>query len=879
VSAWRHLTRGLRVLTSRRADHELDEEIRQYFEQTEAAALERGLSPSEARRAAQLAVGNLTVVREDVRASGWEHIVGTVLADLRYAARRLRRDPGFTFVSVVTLAVGIGATTAIVSAVKGVLVEPLAYRQPERIVTVSDTTAQGQPLSVTFGTCLELAQRSRAFEALAAFKEWQPTMVGSSEPERLSGERVGAKFFQALGVAPALGRDFRPDDDRPSGPKVTILSDGLWRRRFAADPSIVGRSITLDDAQFLVIGVMPRGFENVMTPASEIWAPLQYNTVFSPQSREWGHHLRLIGRLRQGVSIDAARRELDEIAHHPVPEFERVPWALLSNGILATSLQADVTAPVRPALLAVLGAVVLLLVIACVNVTNLLLARSAQRRDELAMRVALGAGRRRLLRQLLTESVLLSLVGGALAMLVAAVAVATLVGLAPPELPRVGSIRLDRTIFAFGFTLATFVGTVVGLIPAMQATRQHPQTGTQEASRRTTRTHHGTRRALVVAEVAIALVLLTGAGLLLRSVQRVFAVPVGFDPSGLLTMQVQEAGPRYRLDTARYQFYSEALDAIRAVPGVSAAAFTSLMPLDGRIDVYGVHFDGDSVQGDGAAMRYAVTPGYFAVMGIPLRGGRLLNERDTAAGPRSVVINEAFARRRFPDGNAIGQRLRFGPTDGDWFSVVGVVGDVKQSSFDAGPPDSIYVPVEQWHWVDPFMTVVLRAPGNPASLVRAIRRAIWSADKDVPIVRIATMDALVERAIADRRFALVLFEAFGLAALILVTTGIYGVLSGSVTERKREIGVRSALGASRREIVGLVLRDGLVLVAIGVVLGVGGAVASRRAIASLLFETSSLDPITYAGVVVLLLGASAIACSVPAYRAASIDPSVTLRAE
>jgi putative ABC transport system permease protein len=480
---------------------------------------------------------------------------------------------------------------------------------------------------------------------------------------------------------------------------------------------------------------------------------------------------------------------------------------------------------------------------------------------------------------LLTESVLLSLIGGALAVFVAAIAVRTLVGLAPPELPRVAAIRLDRTIFVFALMLATIVGTVIGLIPALQATRQHPQAGTQGTSRRTTR-HHGTRRLLVVAEVAIALVLLTGAGLLLRSVQRVFAAPVGFDPSGLLTMQVQQSGPRYRIDTARYNFYTRALDAIREVPGVSAAAFTSLMPLDGSIDVYGVHFERDSsVQDDGAAMRYAVTPDYFAVMGIPLRSGRLLNAHDTANAPRAVVISEAFARRKFPDGDAIGQRLRFGPPDGEWFSVVGVVADVKQSSLDVSPSDSIYVAVQQWHWVDPSMTAVLRGRGDMTGLVPAIRRAIWSVDNNVPIVRIATMDTLVERAIADRRFALVLFEAFGIAALVLVTTGIYGVLSGSVTERKREIGVRSALGATRREIVGLVLRDGLLLATVGIMLGLAGAVASSGALATLLFGVSHLDPVTYGAVVVLLLGASAIACSAPAYRAASIDPSITLRAE
>jgi putative ABC transport system permease protein len=881
MSLWRQFTRGLRVLTNRRdADTELDDEIRHYIDETEAAARANGLSPAEARRAARLEIGNMTVVREEVRAYGWEHAIGTLVADLRYASRRLRRSAGFTAVSAITLAVGIGATTAIFSAVKAVLLEGLPYPQASRIAVIADATADGERLDVTFGTYRELAQRSRGFEALAPFKPWQPTIVGGAEPERLSGARVGADFFRALGVSPHIGRDFYADDDRPNGANVTILSHALWRRRFDADPAIVGRSITLDDAQYLVVGVMPRAFENVLAPSTELWAPLQYSTVFGPDSREWGHHLRLLARLRPDVGIDTARQELNQIAGTPVAEFSRVPWARLENGLIVRSLQADVTQSIRPALIAVLGGVVLLLAIACVNVTNLLLARGAQRRGEFAMRVALGAGRGRLFRQVLTESVLLSLIGGALAMMVAAVALPTLVALAPPELPRLGAIRLDVTIFALALLLTTIVGAVVGLIPAMQAARQDLQTGTQETSRRTAGGHRRTRRLLVVAEVAIALVLLTGAGLLLRSIDRVFAAPVGFDPSGLLTMQVQQSGKRYRLNDSRSQFYDRAIDAVRAVPGVSTAAFTSLVPLSGEIDIYGVHLESDrGPEDDGAAMRYAVTADYFEVMRIPLRSGRLLNTRDTSAAPRAAVISETFASRRFAGREALGQRFRFGPPEGDWYTVVGVVGDVKQSALDLYPPDAIYIPVEQWHWVDTLMTLVVRGRDEPAALAPTIRSAIWSVDKDVPIVRIATLDALVERAIGDRRFALVLFEAFGLAALILVTTGIYGVLSGSVTERMRESGVRSALGASPRDIVGLVVRDGLAVSTLGVVFGLAGAATASRALVALLFGISPLDPVTYASVVALLLSASAVACSAPAYRAASINPAVTLRAE
>src|SRR5215208_6436088 len=494
MSLWRQLTAGLRVLVNwRKADEELDEAIRHYIHEAEAAGLARGLPAAQARRTARLESGDVAAVRDRVRSSTWEHVVGTSLADVRYAGRRLWHSPGFTAVSVITLAVGIGATTAIISAFKAVLLEPLPYPQSDRIVMIADTGNDREPLDVTFGTYRELAQRSRSFEALAPVKQWQPTVVGATEPERLSGQRVGAEFFRALGVVPAIGRDFQPDEDRPKGANVTILSHALWIRRFDADPSIVGKFITLDDALYQVVGVMPRMFEDVLAPTTELWAPLQYSTVFGPDDREWGHHLRLLARLRARVGVEAARQELNHIALRPEPDFSRVPWAGLQNGLIATSLEADVSRGIRPALFAILGAVVLLLAIACVNVTNLLLARGAQRRGEFAMRVALGAGRGRLFRQVLTESVLLSLVGGALAMIAAAFALGIVVALAPPELPRVGAIRLDGTVFAFALCVTTIVGAIVGLIPAMQAARPDVRTGTEEMSRRTEGGHQRAR--------------------------------------------------------------------------------------------------------------------------------------------------------------------------------------------------------------------------------------------------------------------------------------------------------------------------------------------------------------------------------------------------
>ena len=888
MSIWRQLTRGLGVLTNRaKADGDLSDELHHYVEQSAAEHRARGSSPSSAHRDALLEIGNMTVAREHVRSYGWENTVASILGDLQYAARRLRHAPGFTTVSVITLAMGIGASTAIFSAVNPIFFAALPYPDAQRLVTISDRTGEGQPLDITFGSYLEIARRAHSFTRMAPISTWQPAMIGTGKPERLSGERVGADFFRTLGVAPLLGRDFQAGDDVPNGPNVVILSNSLWQRRFGGDPGIIGRSVKLNEMDFDVIGVMPREFENVLAPLADVWAPLQYELTFGAQSREWGHHLRLVSRLAPGIGIEQAKAELDRIAHTPVQDFPRVPWASLENGLAVTSLQADVTRGIRPMLIAVLVAVMLVLAIVCVNVTNLMLARSAQRRGEFAMRAALGAGRVRLARQVLIESLTLALAGGVLGMFVAEVAIHAIVALSPPELPRIAAIRLDGTVFAFGFLITTIVGVAAGILPAVGATGQNLNDETRESSTRTTGSDRGARGVLVVTEVALALALLVSAGLLLKSINHVLAVRVGFDSSNLVTMQVQQAAPRLqdtdtagalRLDSARNLEWSDALDAVRRVPGVTAAAFTSLLPLSGDVDTYGVHFEGDDeTKGDGAALRYAVTPGYFDAMGIPLRRGRLIDSRDVAGAPRAVLINESFAKRKFAGQDALGKRLRFGPEEGDWYVVVGIVGDVKRSSMEIDAPDAIYMSPAQWHWVDNVMSLVVRARGNAATLTPALRNAVWSVDKDLPISRVATMRELVDRSLSDRHFAMILFVAFGMTALILAAVGIHGVLSGSVTERIREIGVRAALGASPGEVVRMVLRRGMTLTVAGVLLGLIASGLASRVVDSMLFGVSRLDAGTYLGVAALLSAVAAVACVLPAMRAARVDPSITLK--
>jgi len=517
-----------------------------------------------------------------------------------------------------------------------------------------------------------------------------------------------------------------------------------------------------------------------------------------------------------------------------------MPWASLKQGFVVNSLQADVTRGIKPALLAVLGAVLLVLTIACVNVTNLLLAA----------------------------------LGGGLGMVVAQIGVQALIALSPPGLPRVNAIALDGAVFAFGLCITTVIGLAVGLIPALDASDL--QTGIQQSSRRNTGGHQFTRRTLVVAEVALALVLLVSSGLLLRSLQRLFSIAPGFDSSHVLTMQVQTSGHRFDNDTTTYRFFGEALDAVRRVPGVAGAAFTSQLPLSGDRDEYGLHFDPDGGEHlDGDAFRYAVSPGYFETMGIPLRQGRLLNAHDVAGAPPVVLINESLARK-FRGQDPVGRRVQVGPAR---FVVAGVVGDVKQASLAVSQSDAVYMTPAQGWFANHAMWLVVRTRGDAAALAPAIKEAIWAVDKDQPIVRVASMDALVAASAAERRFALILFEAFGIVALALAATGIYGVLSGSVTERMREIGVRAALGATRGNILGLVLRQGMTLTGLGIAIGLAGSLAATQAIVTLLFGVSRLDPVTYVGVIGLLAVVSAIACWVPAWRASRVDPAMTLRAE
>ena len=806
----------------------------------------------------------------------------SIFQDVRYAVRQLRKAPGFACTAILILALGIGGTTAIFSALNPILFEPLPYPHASRIMMIWYAGEDETRVPQAFHTYRELAERNRSFDAVAVMKPWQPTLVGADQPERIDGQQVSAGYFHTLGVTPAIGRDFLPSDDIFNGPRVVILSNGLWRRRFGGDKSVIGQQIRLDDQSFTVIGVLPSDFENVLAPSAEAWSPLQYNTgnITATDTREWGHHLRMVGRLRTGVSERQARNDLAWIVSTPVQEFPRPRWATLAQGFIVDSLQDDVTRGVKPALLAVFGAVILVLLIACVNVTNLVLARGAQRQGEIAMRAALGAAPPRLIRQLITESLLLAFLGGTLGMLVTQAGIRVLIALSPSGLPRVSAIRLDVTVFAFAFGVAVLIGLAVGLIPALQSSRRDLHDALQQSSQRTAGGHQFTRHVFVVAEVALALVLLVSAGLLLHSLKRLFAVSPGFAANAMLSMQVQTYGKKYDDDRVCHQFFEQALDAVRQVPGVTAAAFTSQLPLSGDSDVYGARFEGDGSDTGYPVYRYAVTPGFFSAFRIPLKRGRLLDERDTTNTLPVILISESLAGHRFPNQDPIGKRVHVGGlATSPMFTIIGVVGDVKQMSLALGATDAVYTTPEQWHWADGTRSLVVRTRGNAATLAPAIKKAIWSVDKDQPIVRVTMMDDLLAASATERHFVLILFQAFGLIALVLAATGIYGVLSASVAERTREMGVRAALGAQRSGIVALVLRQGMTLTGLGIGIGAVCAVAASQALTSLLFGVSRLDPLTYLAVIAMLTAVAVIACGIPAWRAAKIDPMVALRYE
>ncbi|MEO5816350.1 MAG: ABC transporter permease [Gemmatimonadaceae bacterium] len=662
---------------------------------------------------------------------------------------------------------------------------------------------------------------------------------------------------------------------------IKQIGNGEASDRFGGDSSIVGRTTRINDSPYLVIGVMPAGFESAVQADAQLWRPLQYDASL-PYACRTCQHVKPIGRVRADISIDAASREVNGIMADLQREHQSEYQAHTGGSIV--SLGADMTARARPAMFAAFGAVLLVLLIACVNVTNLLLGRIAARRAEIAVRSALGASRGRIVQQLLAESTLLAGAGGVLGVGFAWVGVRALVRLAPPTLPRVQAMHVNGPVLLVALAATTLVGLVFGLLPAFDAARGSANDAMHGASRRTVGSSRRGRALLVVAEMALAVLVLAGSGLQLRSMHRLLDVAPGFATDGVLSMQVQVVGQRYDSDTVTWHYYDEVLRAVRATPGVREAAFTSQLPLSSDFDAYGIHSERHprpSPEDDPSVHRYAVTPGYLEAMRIPILRGRSLTAADITTSSAVALVNETFAKKFFPGEDAIGQRVRTGAHDsGPWRTIVGITGDVRQVSLAEDVTDAVYVPEVQWQQgADGQMSLVVRTAGSPADFIGAVRNAIWSVDRNQPIVRVATMNDVVAASAADRRFVLTLFELFAAAGIILAALGMYGVLSASVTERVREIGLREALGASPAQIMQMIVGQGMTLAIAGAVIGVLLSIATSRVIEGQLFGISRADPLTYAATLATLLVVALVACAFPAWRAARVDPMESLRAE
>jgi putative ABC transport system permease protein len=801
--------------------------------------------------------------------------VRTFWNDVRLAFRQLRRAPAFAVTAIVTLGLAIGATASIFSVIDPVLLRPLPYPDQDRLAVIWERMPDGSRDNVGFMTAADIGAQASSIERWAVVSDWQPTL-GDTDAERVSGVRVSATYFRTLGVQPALGRDFLAEEDAPGKNRVVILSHQLWVRRYNGDPSIVGKKIPIDGFQYDVAGVMPASFDNVVSPNAQIWRVIGYS-VAQPWACRTCHHLRLIARIKAGVTTRAASTELDQIHARLTRAF---PKEYASVGMQVVRLQDEITRDIRPALLAVGGAVVLVLFIAVANVVNLQLARAVRRREEFAIRVALGAGAWRLTRQALAEGLVLATFGGIAGIGVALAAVPVLVRQLPPNLPRLAAIHLDGPALML---IAAVVLTLALIMAVVTSSRTGNELGStlRSAKRLSTGGQHLTRSTLVVAEVALAVMLLVSAGLVGRSMIKLLNVNTGFDATHLLTMEVDAGGARYSDDASVFAYHDRIRDAVRALPGVVSVAISNQVPLGGNVDMYGVvNVDTPPVNPEAVPNgdRYVVSTDYLATMRISVVKGRAFTAAENRDSTAYVaLVSEALAARVWPGEDPIGKHFRVGGDKAPVRTVIGVTANVKHRGLDAVATRQWYIPERQWLQADNQVILVVRTTGEPALLAQTVRKAIANIDPTQPVINVTTMDQFIDQSTAQRRLALVLFVAFATAALLLAVAGIYGVLAGAVAERTREIGLRAALGASPREIVALILRQGGALAGLGIVIGVTAAAGLTRYLATFLFGVEQRDPVTFVGVTVVLTLVALAACAIPAMRAVRIDPSEALR--
>jgi putative ABC transport system permease protein len=801
--------------------------------------------------------------------------MNTLLQDVRYGIRMLLKNPGFALVAVITLALGIGANAAIFSVVNTVLLRPVPYEDPDRLMVLTENQRPKFPeFSVSPGNFLDWQKQNTVFERLAAINGTAFILVGEgAEPERLRGARVSAGLFEMLGVNPVQGRTFLEQEDQPGHENVVILSNGLWKRRFAADPNVISQPITLSGISYTIIGVMPPRF-GFPDRETELWTPIAFTA--GDAQVHGGHYLSAIGRLKQSATVEQARTEMSAIAARLA---EQYPKSNTGWGVDVFPMQEYDVRDIKPALLVLLGAVGLVLLIACANVANLLLARATARQKEIAIRTALGASRGRVTRQLLTESILLALVGGAVGVLLAQWGIGSLLALAPQELPRVKDVTLDASVLGFTLLVTLLTGVIFGLVPALQSSRVNLNETLKEGGRGTTGGHHRVRAGLVVSEIALALVLLVGAGLLIRSFYRLQQVNPGFNPSNALAVTVSLPGLKYPQPEQRAAFFTQLIEKVSALPGVLAVGASQTLPIQGDF-LLGFIIQGRPPYAPGedpSTNYYSVTPNYFKSMGIPLLRGREFTEQDRTGATRVAIINEEMAKRYFPDEDPIGKRIHVTQGPETFREIVGIVGDVKQYGLARPTTLQTYEPSLQ----APFssMTLVVRADGNLVPLGGAIRSQVLAIDKEQPISRIRPLEQVVSESVARQRFSMLLLGIFAGVALILAAVGLYGVMSYSVTQRTHEIGIRTALGAKQTDVLKLVVGQGMVLALTGVGVGLLAAFALTRLMSVLLFGVSATDPLTFVAIPAVLTLVALVACFVPARRATKVDPMIALRYE
>jgi putative ABC transport system permease protein len=866
------LSRFAALFGKQKRDADLDEELRSHIDFAVEENLKRGMSMKDARTAALKEFGGMTQTKETYRVLRGLPILETLANDLRFGLRQLVKSPAFALTAILTLALGIGATTAIFSVVKAVLLAPLPYNNPGRIVAVWTANAAqgGQPLPSTAGDFAIWKQRSGVFEDLAPSYDNEQTLTGQGSPQFLIGYAVSASYLRILGVAPQLGRLYTDQEDSAGGPKLALLSDHLWRATFHSDPSIVNKAITLDGNAYTVLGVMPPGFNY---PSSvEIWTP---SNIAPSAYDDFSHtYIRILGRLRPGVTLAQAQKTLNDVEAQVATEH---PQTDSGNRVVLVPLREQLDGDIRKPLLILMGAVGLVLLIACANTAGLALARNAERQKEIAVRLALGATRRRLLRQFVTESLLLAVIGGAGGILLALAGTHFLLGLFPNEvanlnIPKVTEIPMDRGVLLFAFAITLLTAFLFGIVPVVKGMRTEAGAAMKDSARGNTNTRRSnrSRSAVVMSEVALSLMLLTGAGL-------------GFRPEHVLSMQLFLPPDRYpSTDPAKRRQFIEGVEKrLSALPGVKSVGTINFLPLSGFWGTTSFLLRGQAPPKNGQAPEAdnrIITPGYLQTMGLPLLRGRNFTDADHAGGLQVAMINQVMAKQYFAGKDPLGEQLNLGTADKpDWWQIVGITGDVKAFGQDQPTHADIYRPFDQLPF--PLVAFTMRTETDPALMVKSAEQALWSVDPDLPVLKAIPMNLLASQTLAVRRASAALFSAFAVLALVLACIGIYGVMAYAVTQRRQEIGVRMALGARRSNVLRMMMGFGFRLALYGVVIGLIGAFALTRLLQSLLFEVNAMNPLVFSIAALVLVAVSTAASYLPARAAASIEPMQALRTE